>query len=253
MGRQDQQTQRPSHMSGKERSPSLILIIDPSTTSSSVRGGGGEFVGDEDGPELNKKPESNYPTALATATDTNNKSNNNSSNGSSSYLSSSGESGGSQEPPLNGHFKKNRRRRHKRKKPEANNSQPDQKRLRRSSTTDSEENDGSEISSTLEREAPDGGWGWVVVAAAFLVNLLADGVTLSFGSFFPVLSDVFGTSKGTTAWVGSLLASMPLLSGPIASSLTDRYGCKRVTICGGLLAAGGFALSYFTSNYYNYH
>ncbi|XP_026686036.1 uncharacterized protein LOC103518815 [Diaphorina citri] len=42
--------------------------------------------------------------------------------------------------------------------------------------------------------------------------------------------------------------SIPLLSGPIASFLTDRYGCRKVTILGGILAAIGFILSSFTSS-----
>lgn len=37
--------------------------------------------------------------------------------------------------------------------------------------------------------------------------------------------------------------SIPLLSGPIASFLTDRYGCRKVTIAGSILAAVGFILS----------
>lgn len=57
----------------------------------------------------------------------------------------------------------------------------------------------------------------------------------------------FKQSESTTAWIGSLLAAMPLLSGPIASWLTDRYGCRKVTIVGGLLAAIGFVLSSYTS------
>lgn len=90
---------------------------------------------------------------------------------------------------------------------------------------------------------------WVVVAASFLVNLIADGVTFSFGVFFTEFTIYFKESESTTAWIGSLLAAMPLLSGPIASWLTDRYGCKNVTIVGGLLAAFGFVLSSYTSKF----
>ncbi|KAK8770601.1 hypothetical protein V5799_012934 [Amblyomma americanum] len=95
---------------------------------------------------------------------------------------------------------------------------------------------------------PDGGWGWVVVFASFMINLIADGVSMSFGILFVDLIDYFEQSKGKTAWVGSLYLSMPLLTGPIASSLTDRYGCRRVCIVGSLLAAGGFVASYVSTS-----
>ena len=36
--------------------------------------------------------------------------------------------------------------------------------------------------------APDGGFGWVVVVASFLTNMIADGVTFSFGIMFDELS-----------------------------------------------------------------
>ncbi|XP_064477859.1 monocarboxylate transporter 9-like isoform X2 [Ornithodoros turicata] len=98
------------------------------------------------------------------------------------------------------------------------------------------------------RRPPDGGYGWVVVLASFAVNLIADGVSMSFGILFVDLVDYFGQGKGKTAWVGSLFFSMPLLTGPIASSLTDRYGCRRVCIVGALLATGGFVASFFTNS-----
>ena len=70
--------------------------------------------------------------------------------------------------------------------------------------------------------APDGGWGWVIVIASFLVNMIADGVTFSFGVLFDELQKEFGESKAVTAGVVSLFHAVPLLSGPVASALTDR-------------------------------
>lgn len=87
------------------------------------------------------------------------------------------------------------------------------------------------------------GWGWVVVAASFVINLIADGATFSFGVVYVELLDYFKESRGYTAWIGGLFMAVPLISGPLASSLTDRYGCRNVTIVGSILAALGFILS----------
>lgn len=111
------------------------------------------------------------------------------------------------------------------------------------SSSGSSSNENSSLGGYAEARPPDGGWGWVVCFASFMVNLIADGVTFSFGVLYVELLDYFGEGRGKTAWVGSLFMAMPLLSGPIASFLTDRYGCRNVTIVGSILASLGFALS----------
>lgn len=115
------------------------------------------------------------------------------------------------------------------------------------SSSSSSSSDEDEVSFT-EARPPDGGWGWVVVFASFMVNLIADGITFSFGVFYPHFLDYFGEGKGKTAWIAGIFMAMPLLSGPIASFLTDRYGCRRMTIFGSLLAALGFIISAFVDN-----
>ncbi|KAH9633070.1 hypothetical protein HF086_010179 [Spodoptera exigua] len=115
------------------------------------------------------------------------------------------------------------------------------------SSTSSSSSDDEDVS-IAEARPPDGGWGWVVVFASFMVNLIADGITFSFGVFFPHFLEYFGESKGKTAWIAGIFMAMPLLSGPIASFLTDRYGCRRMTIFGSILAAAGFVISAFVDN-----
>lgn len=83
-------------------------------------------------------------------------------------------------------------------------------------------NEGHESEAYHSYRAPDGGWGWVVVIASFMVNLIADGVTFSFGVLFDELQKEFGESKAVTAGVVSVFHAVPLLSGPVASALTDR-------------------------------
>ncbi|KAG5681632.1 hypothetical protein PVAND_011048 [Polypedilum vanderplanki] len=108
-----------------------------------------------------------------------------------------------------------------------------------SSSSSSDDDEFSEI----VFQAPDGGYGWVIVLVSFLINMIADGITFSFGVFNVEFLKYFGDSKGKTAWISSIFMATPLLSGPIASYLTDRYGCRKVTIFGAILSAIGFLLS----------
>ncbi|CAH2211209.1 jg3514 [Pararge aegeria aegeria] len=90
---------------------------------------------------------------------------------------------------------------------------------------------------------PDGGWGWVVVLSSFVISMIADGISFSFGLLYIEFLDEFQASKSTTAWIGSLFIAVPLLSGPVMSALVDRYGCRSMTILGGIISTIGFVLA----------
>ncbi|XP_011873575.1 PREDICTED: uncharacterized protein LOC105565193 [Vollenhovia emeryi] len=117
-----------------------------------------------------------------------------------------------------------------------------------STSTTSSSEDNSSLAQFCEARPPDGGWGWVVVAASFMVNLIADGITFSFGVIYVEFLNYFGGGKSKTAWIGSLFMAMPLLSGPVASFLTDRYGCRKVTVAGSFLATVGFVVSSYANS-----
>lgn len=51
---------------------------------------------------------------------------------------------------------------------------------------------------------PDGGWGWVVAAAAFVVNGLSYGLLRSLGLALPDLAEHFDRTAQDTAWVSAL-------------------------------------------------
>lgn len=97
---------------------------------------------------------------------------------------------------------------------------------------------------------PDGGWGWAVVFGSFMLHVIADGIVYSFGVFYIEFLEEFGEGRGQTAWVGSLVPGVTLLVGPIASALTNRYGCRKVTVVGAVVASSGFLLSLFAPNIY---
>ncbi|KAJ8933232.1 hypothetical protein NQ314_014148 [Rhamnusium bicolor] len=100
----------------------------------------------------------------------------------------------------------------------------------------------------MKPKIPDGGWGWFVVLACFYINMIADGVGFTFGLLYIELLQEFGASKSATSWIGSLFMSIPLIAGPIGSALVDKYGCKSMTILGGLICTVGFILSSYSKS-----
>lgn len=97
-------------------------------------------------------------------------------------------------------------------------------------------------------EPPDGGWGWVVVFCSFMIHVIADGVTYTFGIFYMEFLRHFGESKGATSWVASIMVGTTFCVGPFASGLTNQFGCRTVTIIGSLLASFGLIISTLAPN-----
>ena len=60
--------------------------------------------------------------------------------------------------------------------------------------------------------APDGGWGWMIVVAAFMVNFIVDGVIGCFGLIYPDLMRQFSSSPALTSMAGSLIVGMYMCS-----------------------------------------
>ncbi|XP_053395178.1 monocarboxylate transporter 12-B-like isoform X1 [Mercenaria mercenaria] len=97
---------------------------------------------------------------------------------------------------------------------------------------------------------PDGGLGWMIVLGSFLVHLITDGILYSFGILYIEFLDYYKGGKGETAWIGSLAIGFQLLAGPLASILTNKFGCRLTTIVGSVAVALGFVLSIFSPNLY---
>ena len=60
---------------------------------------------------------------------------------------------------------------------------------------------------------PDGGWGWVVVLASFMCNVVVDGIIFTSGMLFKGLTEEFQKSQFEVAWIASLLGGFYLLAG----------------------------------------
>ncbi|XP_076758306.1 monocarboxylate transporter 12 [Xylocopa sonorina] len=95
---------------------------------------------------------------------------------------------------------------------------------------------------------PDGGWGWVVLGSALIVNLLIPGTVKSFGVLFVEFLHVFKASSTAASWMPALCYFLYNSLGPLSSVLSTKYSYKTVTIIGGAFAACGMMSSYFANS-----
>lgn len=65
---------------------------------------------------------------------------------------------------------------------------------------------------TSSTKIQDGGWGWAIIAASFMAQLLAYGSPQSVGVLYPEWLHTYQEGKGMTAWVGSLVAGVGLIA-----------------------------------------
>ncbi|CAI4221720.1 unnamed protein product [Auanema sp. JU1783] len=94
---------------------------------------------------------------------------------------------------------------------------------------------------------PDGGWGWVVVLGSFFIHVFADGFVYAFGVLVEELMKEFDSDNTMCALIISLLTGLTLGTGPIASAICNKYGCRTTTIVGAGVAFVGCSLSYFAT------
>ncbi|XP_033729109.1 monocarboxylate transporter 12-like [Pecten maximus] len=97
-------------------------------------------------------------------------------------------------------------------------------------------------------QPPDGGRGWVVTISSFFICMVVDGVNGIFGIFYPELLSAFGGSKGKTQISSSAMFGTLLVLAPVSGVLMEKYGHRKVAICGGLISSTGLFLSTFSPN-----
>jgi len=109
-------------------------------------------------------------------------------------------------------------------------------------------NQSSSSVSELIPPPPDGGWGWAIVFAAFVINVIVDGICYAYGIIAPVFQERFQASKAETSLIGSLLIGFYLMMGPVVSALTNKFGCRFVTMLGAVIATIAFFLGRYQSS-----
>ncbi|KAK3955837.1 major facilitator superfamily domain-containing protein [Pseudoneurospora amorphoporcata] len=89
---------------------------------------------------------------------------------------------------------------------------------------------------------PDGGYGWVVTLAVFLINVNTWGINSAWGIFMEqyIRENTFPeASQFEYALIGGLSVSLALILGPIISAIQRNMGTRCTMIMGSLLTFGG--------------
>ena len=66
---------------------------------------------------------------------------------------------------------------------------------------------------TKKSEKPDGGYGWVILFAAFTISFVLDGCMYSFGILLDEIKTYYGVAQDVTNLVSSLNTGFLFLSG----------------------------------------
>ena len=93
-------------------------------------------------------------------------------------------------------------------------------------------------------EAPRFFYGYIVVAAAFLIMVVSWGLYFVFGVFFNPMLEEFGWTRAMTSGAFSVSSVLQGVLGIVMGGLTDRFGPRVVvTFCGALLGLGYLLMS----------
>ncbi|XP_070837607.1 solute carrier family 16 member 6b isoform X1 [Chaetodon trifascialis] len=97
-------------------------------------------------------------------------------------------------------------------------------------------------------EVPDGGWGWAVAVAFFMVEVCTYGTLKSLGVFLQDLMHEFGESNSRVSWVISICVFIFTFTAPLSTMLSNRFGYRPVVMMGGFLISLGTITSAFTNS-----
>lgn len=96
---------------------------------------------------------------------------------------------------------------------------------------------------------PDGGWGWVVVVASFLIFAVGDGTVFTFGSIYHEILKDLKLTPAYTSLISSITLCSCFMCGPIVSAIINRYGFRVCAMAGSAITSMSCCLTFLFGNY----
>ncbi|KAF2621318.1 MFS general substrate transporter [Macroventuria anomochaeta] len=110
--------------------------------------------------------------------------------------------------------------------------------------------------SRREEAPPDGGYGWLCVAACFTINCFTWGTVSAYGIYLShyLAEETFPeASTWDYAFVGGFNFSIAMLIAPIVTFLTRKFGIHKTMITGLVFQCGGFTAASFATRIWQLH
>lgn len=92
---------------------------------------------------------------------------------------------------------------------------------------------------------PEGGWGWAVVAGAFICIGFSYAFPKSITVFFKEIQVIFDATPSQVSWISSIMLAVMYAGGPISSILVNKFGSRPIIMLGGCLAGSGLIAASF--------
>ncbi|KAF9934682.1 hypothetical protein FBU30_001006 [Linnemannia zychae] len=102
---------------------------------------------------------------------------------------------------------------------------------------------------------PEGGYGWIVLAATFVCSFWCIGLVFCWGVFQEYLlrMDIFGATSSAKelSWVGSLSCACIFVAAPVIVVLINKFGTAMVLASGVICVTTGFIAASFATTYWH--
>ncbi|XP_071808340.1 monocarboxylate transporter 13-like isoform X1 [Asterias amurensis] len=125
---------------------------------------------------------------------------------------------------------------------------PSQHRLKNQQSTCRAKHGKDDSSNSLAGYYPEGGWGYVVVVAAFFALMTQMGIIVSMGVYLEHIEKEFHAGAGIGGWISSGCFAVLALSSPVAGHTMQHIGCRATAMIGGAIMCSGFVCGMFASS-----
>merc|ERR1719228_353951 len=120
---------------------------------------------------------------------------------------------------------------------------PGDRRYHEKDTLIQREEENQHPDEEVEEDKEGGVRGWIVVAASVFCNMVIGGIGYSFGVLLPPIQREVGGGSGSVASIGSILAGVIFLAGPLSALGVDRLGTRATCVLGSFLASSAFLVA----------